>query len=102
MFGDCIFYHFTVHGYCVKLDFFCSLQELGYDNRIFFGYFCSQSQEFDHLFFVVTNIHGSTGKYIGRTNQDRESYLFDETVDLFHTRQFCPCRLVDIQCIEHC
>ena len=59
MFGYCIFNHFAVHGYSVEFNFFRSLQEFGYDNRIFFGYLGGQIQEFDHLFLVVANVHRS-------------------------------------------
>ena len=57
VFGDCVFYHFTILRNGIKFNLFRIFKELGNNNRIFFRNFGSHLQEVLQFFIVIANIH---------------------------------------------
>ena len=101
MFRDSVFNYFAVLGYSVEFYLFGILKEFGYYNRIFFRNFSSQLQEGLNLLAGVTNIHGSTGQYVRRTDKHREANLFDKGINFAFAGQLTPDWLIDTQVVEH-
>ena len=102
VFRDSIFYHLTVLCHSVELNFFCILEELWNNYRIFFRYFGSHFQEVFQFFIIIANIHCRTRKNVRRTNQHRITYFFHKAFHIFETGQLLPSRLVDTQLVKHC
>ena len=101
VFGDCVFYHFTILRNGIKFNLFRIFKELGNNNRIFFRNFGSHLQEVFQFFIVIANIHCCSWKDVRRTNQYRVAYFFYKSLHFFKTGQFHPSRLVDTQLVEH-
>ena len=49
----------------------------------------------------MANVHGSTGKNVRWTNENRIANLVDELLNILHRGEGAPLRLVDAQLIEH-
>ena len=53
------------------------------------------------LLVIIADIHGSTGKHVGRTYQYGIAYLSNKLLDIVERSQGAPSRLVDAQLVKH-
>ena len=70
-------------------------------NGMVFAHISCQKEEFFQFFLVGTHIHGCTGQHIRRSHQYREAHPADEFIDIVHTCERTPFRLVDAIARQH-
>ena len=101
VFGNGVFYDFSVLRNSVEFYFFGILHKFRYHDGVFFRYMSSEGEELFQPFHVVAYVHGGTREDVRRPYQYGESYIFDKCLDVVHRSQFFPCRLVDTELVEH-
>ena len=77
------------------------LNELTDDYRVIFADIGCKLEEAAELILIRADVHGCTREDVTWTDKNRESYTVDELVDVVHTCQGIPFRLIDVVAGEH-
>ena len=98
---DSICHNLTILSHSVHFHFLGVLDELAHHYRLLFRYIGSQFQEAFQLFLIGADIHGRTTQHIRGTYQNREAYLVNKGMDVFHRSQCAPFGLIHSDAVQH-
>ena len=101
MLGDGVGDDFAVLCHGVHLHLLGVLDELAHHHGVFLRYVGRQLEEALQLFLVGADVHGGAAQHVAGADEHGETYLLDESVDVFHRRQRAPLGLVYTDAVEH-
>ena len=99
--GDGVGDDFAVLCHGIHLHLLGVLDELAHHHGVFLRYVGRQLEEALQLFLVGADVHGGAAQHVAGTDEHGETYLLDESVDVFHRRQRAPLGLVHADAVEH-
>ena len=98
---DSIGLEFTILRNTINIDLDRTVKEFSHDNGMIGRNVHGFTEELVELLTIVCYIHGSTGKNVGRTNQDGISVIIAELVRIVHARESTPSRLFHTNLVKH-